>query len=67
MANPIDRAQPVDCETDPVLMLQEHRRPVQGGKTYETAGHDKGIVTVEHPTIDTTPPSSKPRNKVKSG
>ena len=36
-------------------MLQEHRRPVQGGKTYKKAGHDKGIATVEHPITDTKP------------
>ena len=38
-------------------MLQEHHRPVQGGKTYETAGHDKGIATVEHPTTNTALPA----------
>jgi len=37
-----------------MLMLQAHRHPVQGGKIYETADHDKGIATVEHPTTDTT-------------
>ena len=54
---PTDRVQPVDCETDTVLMLQKHRHPVQGGKTYETAGHNKAIATVEHPTTDTTLPA----------
>ena len=38
-------------------MLQEHRSLVQGIKTYETAGHDKGITTVENLTTDTTLPA----------
>ena len=39
-------------------MLQEHRRPVQDGKTYETADHDKGTAIVEHPITDTNPPDA---------
>jgi len=37
-------------------MPLEHHRPVQGGKTYEITGHDKGTVTIEHPTTVTTHP-----------
>ena len=48
-------------------MLQEHRRPVQGGKTYETAGHDKGIATVEHPTTDTTLLAANLKTRSKAG
>ena len=47
-------------------MLQEHRRPVQGGKTYETAGQDKAIATVEHPTTDTTLPAVNHETKSKA-
>ena len=60
---PTDRVQPVDCETVPVLMLQEHRRPVQDGKTYETAGHDKAIAIVEHPIPNPQQQTSKQGQK----
>ena len=39
-------------------MLQEHRRLVQGGRTYETVDHDKAIAIVEHPITDTKPPAA---------
>jgi hypothetical protein len=38
-------------------MIQEYRRPVQGGKTYKIAVHDKVIATEEHPTTDTPLPA----------
>jgi|TARA_B110000285_G_scaffold213468_1_gene257819 hypothetical protein len=49
-------------------MLPEHRSLVQGVKTYETAGHDKGITTVENLTTDTTLPAVnlETRSKVDS-
>ena len=47
-------------------MLQEHRRPVQDGKTYETAGHDKAIATVEHPITDTNPPAADRETRSKA-
>ena len=47
-------------------MPQEHRRPVQGGKTYEAAGHNKAIATVEHPTTDTTLPAVNHETKSKA-
>ena len=41
---------------------------VKGDKIYETADHDKGIATVEHPTSDTTRPKEvrETRSKVDS-
>ena len=41
-----------------MLMLQGHHPPVQDGKTYETAGHDKAIAIVEHPITDIKPPAA---------
>jgi hypothetical protein len=41
------------------MPLEYHPR-VQGDKIYETAGHDKVIATVEHPTSDTTRPKEVP-------
>ena len=37
-------------------MPLEHPSLAQDGKTYEITGHDKGTVTTERPTTDTTHP-----------
>ncbi len=63
---PTGRVQLGDCETDPTLMPQGHRRPVQGGKIYGTAGHDKGIALIEHPTTDTKPPTANLETRSKA-
>ena len=46
------------------MPLEYHPR-VQGDKIYETAGHDKGIATAEHPASDTTRPKEVPETRSK--
>ena len=43
-----------DSGTVPILFPLEHHHPVQGGKLYEIADHDKYTVTTERPTTSTT-------------
>ena len=46
-------------------MPLEHRHLVQGGKIYETASHDKEIVTVECPIADNILPAKTAKQGLK--